>query len=85
MTTGKYNLDELHKFGMEKYLEYGDIVKERTLPGADIIFIYDPHDIAKVLNDTGPDKFPRRHSHLALAKYRKDRPDIYNSAGIIPT
>lgn len=70
---------------MEKYLKYGDIVKERTLPGADIIFIYDPHDIAKVLNDTGPDKYPRRHSHLALAKYRKDRPNIYKNAGLIPT
>lgn len=70
---------------MEKYIEYGDIVKERMLPGVDIISIYDPNDIATVLNNTGPDMFPRRNSHLALEKYRKDRPHIYKTGGLLPT
>lgn len=70
---------------MEKYLKYGDIVKERMIPGVDIIWLFDPNDMAKVLNTTGPDMYPQRKSHLALEKYRKDRPHIYKTGGLLPT
>ncbi|KAJ8909504.1 hypothetical protein NQ315_002450 [Exocentrus adspersus] len=30
-------------------------------------------------------KYPLRRSHLALQKYRLDRPNIYNSGGLLPT
>ncbi|XP_055318512.1 cytochrome P450 302a1, mitochondrial [Sitodiplosis mosellana] len=82
---GKYNFDEVHKSGLDKYAKYGDIVKERMLPGVDIIWLFDPNDIAKVLNNSGPDMYPQRKSHLGLIKYRKDRPHIYKHAGLLPT
>ncbi|CAH2014568.1 unnamed protein product [Acanthoscelides obtectus] len=30
-------------------------------------------------------KYPQRRSHLALEKYRLDRPNVYNSGGLLPT
>lgn len=82
---GKYSWDAVHISGMEKYKKYGDIVKERMVPGVDVIWLFDPNDIAKVLNNSGPDMYPQRRSHLGLQKYRKDRPHIYKHAGILPT
>lgn len=67
-----------------KYKEYGPIVCERMLPGVSIIWIYDPNDIAQIFND-GPGNYPSRRSHLALEKYRKDRPNVYRTAGLLPT
>lgn len=55
------------------------------IPGVNIIWLYNPNDIAIVLNDQNNKDFPQRRSHLALEKYRKDRPHIYKSAGLIPT
>lgn len=83
--SGKYSFDEVHKAGFEKYGQYGDIVKEHILPGVDIVWLFDPNDIAKVLNNSGPNMYPQRKSHLALEKYRKDRPHIYKTGGLLPT
>lgn len=82
---GKYNWDEVHKSGFDKYRKYGDIVKETIVPGVDVIWLFDPNDIAKVLNNAGPDMYPQRKSHLGLEKYRKDRPHIYRTGGLLPT
>lgn len=82
---GKYTWDEVHKSGMDKYQKYGDIVKERMVPGVDVVWLFDPNDIAKVLNNSGPDMYPQRRSHLGLEQYRKDRPHIYKTAGVIAT
>lgn len=30
-------------------------------------------------------KYPQRRSHLALEKYRLDRPNVYNTGGLLPT
>uniref|UniRef100_A0A336KNN7 CSON013431 protein n=1 Tax=Culicoides sonorensis TaxID=179676 RepID=A0A336KNN7_CULSO len=85
--TGKYSWDKMHEGCMKKYKKYGSIVRERLLPGRDasIVFLFDPDDIAKVLNEKGPGLFPCRRSHLALKKYRDDRPDVYNTGGLLPT
>lgn len=82
---GKYTWDAVHKSGIEKNAKYGDIVKERMMPGVDVIWLFDPNDIAKVLNNFGPDMYPQRKSHLGLEKYRKDRPHIYKTGGLLPT
>ncbi|XP_053688672.1 cytochrome P450 302a1, mitochondrial isoform X2 [Sabethes cyaneus] len=55
------------------------------VPGQDIVWLYDPNDIAAVLNDKTPGIYPMRRSHLALAKYRRDRPDVYRTAGLLPS
>lgn len=102
---GKYSWDELHVSCLKKYKEYGLIVRERYLPGQDLVILFDPEDIgnltssnteatakilydfsALVMNDyisTGI--YPQRRSHLALKKYRKDRPNIYRTGGLLPT
>lgn len=82
---GKYSWAAVHTSGMDKYEKYGDIVKERIVPGVDVVWLFNPNDIAKVLNNSGPDMYPRRRSHLGLQKYRADRPNIYKHAGILPT
>uniref|UniRef100_W8CDG2 Cytochrome P450 302a1, mitochondrial n=1 Tax=Ceratitis capitata TaxID=7213 RepID=W8CDG2_CERCA len=79
---GRYSWLELHKAGRDKYEQYGPIVRETMIPGEDIVWLYDPNDIATLLNERD---FPQRRSHLALEKYRKDRPHIYRSAGLLPT
>lgn len=70
---------------MAKYLEYGPIVKERYLPGVNAVYLFDPDDINQVLNEKGPGVFPQRRSHLALLKYRKDKPEVYKTGGLLPT
>lgn len=85
MYLGRYTFDEIHKSGLDKYERYGEIVKETFVPGTDVLWLFNPNDIAKVLNDTGPNMYPQRKSHLGLIKYRKDRPHIYKTSGILPT
>ncbi|XP_037933752.1 cytochrome P450 302a1, mitochondrial [Teleopsis dalmanni] len=79
---GDYSWLELHKAGLKKYNKYGPIVRETIVPGQDIIWLYEPNDIAKLLNERD---YPQRRSHLALEKYRKDRPHVYKSAGLLST
>lgn len=71
--------------GKSKYQEYGKIVRESMLPGVNIVWLFDPDDIACVLNDFGSGGYPQRTSHLALQKFRQNRPKIYASGGLLPT
>lgn len=79
---GQYSWTALHKAGADKYQKYGPIVKETMVPGEDIVWLYDPKDISVLLNEKD---YPLRRSHLALEKYRKDRPHVYRTAGLLPT
>uniref|UniRef100_A0A1B0FV58 Cytochrome n=1 Tax=Lutzomyia longipalpis TaxID=7200 RepID=A0A1B0FV58_LUTLO len=79
------DLDALHVSGFEKFHRYGKIVRETPLPGVNVVWLFDPNDIATVLNDHGNGNFPQRRSHLALEKYRNDRPEIYRTPGLLPT
>ncbi|XP_037044691.1 cytochrome P450 302a1, mitochondrial isoform X1 [Bradysia coprophila] len=82
---GSYKWNELHRIGKEKYCIWGPIVREKIVPDVTVVWLFDPNDIAKVLNDSSPGVYPRRKSHLALEKYRKDRSHIYKSGGLLPT
>ncbi|XP_050093938.1 cytochrome P450 302a1, mitochondrial [Anopheles aquasalis] len=82
---GRYSFDALHLSGEDKYKRYGAIVRETMVPGQDIVWLYDPADIATVLDDRTPGVYPSRRSHTALEKYRKDRPNVYRTAGLLPT
>ncbi|KAG5677094.1 hypothetical protein PVAND_006877 [Polypedilum vanderplanki] len=81
---GSIDWDQLHILGMERYKKYGPIVCEKIMPGASVVWLYDPVDISKVLTDT-PGNLPCRRSHLALEKFRYDRPEVYSSGGLLPT
>lgn len=83
--TGTYDWNEIHKAGFVKHAKWGRIVKERMVPGVDVVWLFDPNDISKVLNNSGPNMYPQRKSHLGLQKYRKDRPHIYKTGGLLPT
>lgn len=82
---GTYSWGEIHKAGFIKYQKWGPIVKERMVPGVDVVWLFDPNDISKVLNNSGPGMYPQRRSHLGLEKYRQDRPHIYKTTGLLPT
>ncbi|EDW79890.1 uncharacterized protein Dwil_GK17776 [Drosophila willistoni] len=79
---GSYSWLQLHKAGQDKYDKYGSIVRETMVPGQDIVWLYDPKDIATLLNERD---CPQRRSHLALAQYRKQRPHVYKTTGLLPT
>lgn len=80
---GKYKFDRLHWNGFLKLKEFGPLVRENIAPGVSIVWVFEPNDIQTVYKCEG--RFPQRRSHLALEKYRTDRPDVYNSAGLLPT
>ncbi|GAB0099184.1 Cytochrome P450 302a1, mitochondrial [Sergentomyia squamirostris] len=82
---GASDLDTLHLAGLKKFNRYGKIVRETPVPGVNVVWLFDPDDIATVLNDHGAGNYPERRSHLALEKYRNDRPQIYRSPGLLPT
>lgn len=82
---GTYKWEELHKNGLKNLKKYGSLVREKLLPGAYIVWIFDPKDIATVVKESSPGVYPRRRSHLALEKYRKDKPEVYRTGGLLPT
>ena len=59
------------------------MVKEKVLGGLTIVWLFHPDDIKTLFENEG--KYPSRRSHLALEKYRKEKPEIYNNGGLQPT
>lgn len=80
---GKYKFTKLETTGLKKYKKFGSIVKEEIAPGVNIVWLYDPNDIEHLFRNEGI--YPRRRSHLALEKYRLDKPHVYNTGGLLPT
>lgn len=80
---GKYKFNTLHKNGFKKYADFGPVVREEIVPGVNIVWLFDPSDMETLFRNEG--KYPQRRSHLALEKYRLDRPNVYNSGGLLPT
>lgn len=81
--TGSYKFDKLHLNGFKKYQKYGPIVKEQIVPNVNIVWLFKPEDIEIMFRMEG--KYPQRRSHLALEKYRLDKPNVYNTGGLLPT
>ncbi|KAL0270736.1 UNVERIFIED_CONTAM: hypothetical protein PYX00_008040 [Menopon gallinae] len=80
---GKYRFDTLHHNGRKKFEEYGPVVREEIVPGTNVVWIYDPEDIRELLKKEG--RYPQRRSHLALQHYRRQKPEVYNNGGLLPT
>ncbi|KAF7408215.1 hypothetical protein HZH66_002752 [Vespula vulgaris] len=81
---GEYSFTRLYESGVKKLKHYGPLIREEIVPGVQIVLVYRPEDIAEIFKaETG--LYPERRSHLALLKYRKDRSDIYNTGGLLPT
>ncbi|XP_047479347.1 cytochrome P450 302a1, mitochondrial-like isoform X1 [Penaeus chinensis] len=80
---GQYTLKRLHHSNFKKYRQFGPIVRERLTATVTLLLLFDPQDIETMYAQEG--RFPQRRSHLALEKYRLDRPEMYNSGGLVPT
>lgn len=81
---GEYSFTNLYESGKKKLKCFGPLVREEIIPNVNVIWIYRPEDIAEIFKaESG--LHPERRSHLALLKYRKDRPNIYNTGGLLPT
>lgn len=80
---GAYKFDRLHRNGLAKLRRYGPVVREDIVPGVSVVWIFKPDDIETLYRNEG--KYPERRSHLALQKYRLNRPDVYNTGGLLPT
>ncbi|KAI4495471.1 hypothetical protein M0802_008685 [Mischocyttarus mexicanus] len=81
---GEYSFTRLYESGVKKLEHYGPLVREEIVPGVQIVFVYRPEDIAEIFK-AETSLYPERRSHLALLKYRKDRSNIYNTGGLLPT
>lgn len=66
---------------MDKYYQYGKIFREEFQWGVPFVQIYDPADIETVLRNQG--RFPSRPINEAAVMFRKSRPDIYNTVGLV--
>ena len=81
--TKKYDPERLQSCGLKKYAEFGPVVKEKVFGGLSIVWLFHPDDIKTLFENEG--KYPSRRSHLALKKYRKEKPEFYNNGGLLPT
>ncbi|XP_068210223.1 cytochrome P450 302a1, mitochondrial-like [Palaemon carinicauda] len=80
---GKYSFGRLHHTGLKKLREFGPIVREELISNVNLLLLFDPQDIEMMYATEG--RYPMRRSHIALQKYRLDRPEMYNSGGLLPT
>ncbi|XP_027209672.1 cytochrome P450 302a1, mitochondrial [Penaeus vannamei] len=80
---GQYTFKRLHHSGYKKYKQFGPIVREKLTGSLTLLLLFDPKDIETMY--AGEGRYPQRRSHLALEKYRLDRPEMYNSGGLVPT
>ncbi|XP_044750477.1 cytochrome P450 302a1, mitochondrial [Coccinella septempunctata] len=80
---GRYKFSKLHINGLKKYKQFGSIVREEIVPGVNTVWLFDPNDIEHLFRNEGV--HPKRRSHLALQKYRLDKPHVYNTGGLLPT
>lgn len=85
--SGRYNFEKLHLNGAKKMERYGPLVREEVVPGVNVLWVFRPEDIAEIFRMENRERglHPKRRSHLALEKYRTDRPGIYNTGGLLPT
>lgn len=80
---GKYSFEALCENGFAKFRKYGPVVREDIKPGVSLVWIFTPEDYMILYKNEGLQ--PHRRSHLALQKYRMDRPNLYNNGGILPS
>ncbi len=56
---GRYSFDRLHRNGASKLAEFGcPAVRERIVPGVDLVWLFDPDDIRTMFAVEG--KYPSR-------------------------
>lgn len=51
------------------------------MPGYSIVWVFDPNDMEKIF--LSENNLPKRRSHLAVGVFRNDRPEVYNTGGLL--
>ncbi|KAK8383651.1 hypothetical protein O3P69_015840 [Scylla paramamosain] len=80
---GQYSPKRLHHNGRLKLQQFGPIVRQKLPGNTNLLYLFDPEDIEAMYAKEG--RYPSRRSHLALQKYRLDRPHMFSTGGILPT
>ncbi|GFY48084.1 probable cytochrome P450 12a5, mitochondrial [Trichonephila inaurata madagascariensis] len=77
----EYKNFKIHE-AYQRWIEVGHVVKELFPGGGCCIHVYHYEDFSTVYKNDG--MFPLRKSHEVIARYRRDRPHLYNSVGLGP-
>lgn len=75
---GPYSFDKLYDAYADLHKKYGPVV--RLDLGANILALFNPNDIQKILDLS--DQYPERPAIEALKHYRLKHKDLYGSAGL---
>ena len=79
--SGEYKAEALDKNSWLNWRRYGSLVRE--FPGVRLLHVYDPDDIETVFRQDH--RYPGRRSHIAMLHYRLNKPDVYNTGGLLST
>ncbi|GFY09677.1 cytochrome P450 302a1, mitochondrial [Trichonephila clavipes] len=80
--TEEYKNFKIHEAYQRWVLEVGHVVKELFSDGSCCVHVYHKDDFVTIYRNDG--KYPLRKSHQVIARYRRDRPHLYNSVGLGP-
>ncbi|KAF8767671.1 Cytochrome P450 302a1 like protein [Argiope bruennichi] len=80
---GSYSFERLHRTYQKFYEEFGPIVREKVFGERTLVHVFHPDDMMRVYKADG--HMPKRLSHRALEKYRRERPHLYSGPGLFPT
>ncbi|KAG8198473.1 hypothetical protein JTE90_022203 [Oedothorax gibbosus] len=80
---GIYDRDYVNRTYAKMFRQYGPVVKEYIGRDRAIVHLFHPDDMKTVYQHDG--LIPIRTSHSVMARYRKERPDLYDSPGLGPS
>ncbi|XP_075970526.1 cytochrome P450 302a1, mitochondrial [Anticarsia gemmatalis] len=78
---GDYDAEALDMIACLNWRRYGSLVRET--PGVRLLHVYDPDDIETVFRQDH--RYPARRSHVAMYHYRTNKPQVYNTGGLLST
>ncbi|XP_064292088.1 cytochrome P450 302a1, mitochondrial isoform X2 [Plodia interpunctella] len=78
---GDYDAEALDKNALLNWKRYGSLVREA--PGVNLLHVFDPDDMEMVFRQD--DQHPARRSHVAMLHYRLNKPESYNTGGLLAT
>ncbi|KAM3962950.1 cytochrome P450 302a1, mitochondrial [Aphomia sociella] len=78
---GEYDAEAMDKNAWLNWRRYGGLVREE--PGVNLLHVFEPDDIEAVFRQD--DRYPARRSHVAMYHYRVNKPQYYNTGGLLST
>ncbi|CAH2107407.1 unnamed protein product [Euphydryas editha] len=78
---GDYDVDAMDKAAWLNWRKYGGLVRE--FPGVRLLHVFEPDLIEAVFRQK--ERYPARRSHIAMLHYRLNKPEVYNTGGLLST